>query len=123
MKILRGFVVGVIEKQGKNSKYAVVGINSVSKTRSGFDETTLFEFMVAGNDYSQGVHNAYRQHQGAEVFAPFSDEIDNFNGKYRIRYSLTGAPVRIQDIPEQSAPKPAPAAVAPAASQQPAKTA
>ncbi len=123
MKILRGFVVGVIEKQGKNSKYAVVGINSVSKTRSGFDETTLFEFMVAGNDYSQGVHTAYRQHQGAEVFAPFADEIDNFNGKYRIRYSLTGAPVRIQDIPEQSAPKPAPTAVAPAASQQPAKTA
>ncbi|MNR25962.1 hypothetical protein D3C85_1431440 [compost metagenome] len=101
MRLLRGFVQGVIEKQGKNSKYAVVGINSVSKSRNGFDETTLFEFMVAGNDFTQGLHNAYRQHEGAEVFAPFSDEIDTYNGNSRIRYNLVGAPIRLQEAPAQ----------------------
>lgn len=104
MKMLRGFVQGVIEKQGKNSKYAVVAINSVSKSRNGFDETTLYEFMVAGNDFTQGVHNAYRQHQGSEVFAPFVDEIDTYNGVNRIRYSLNGAPVRLTDVPAQTKP-------------------
>lgn len=99
MKILRGFVLGVVEKQGKNSKYAVVAINSVSKSRNGFDETTLHEFMVAGNDFTQGLHNAYRQQQGAEVFAPYTDEIDTYNGVGRIRYSLNGTPVRLMDQP------------------------
>lgn len=102
MKILRGFVLGVVEKQGKNSKYAVVAINSVSKSRNGFDETTLYEFMVAGNDYTQGLHNAYRQHQGAEVFAPYTDEIDTFNSTPRIRYSLNAAPVRLMDASAQA---------------------
>ena len=105
MKLLRGFILGVIEKQGKNAKYAVVAINSVSKSRNGFDETTLHEFMVAGNDYTQGLHNAYRQQQGAEVFAPFTDEIDTYNGVGRIRYSLNGTPVRLMDAPAQQ-PKP-----------------
>lgn len=116
MKILRGFVQGVIEKQGKNAKYAVVAINSVSKTRNGFDETTLYEFMVAGNDYTQGLHNAYRQHQGSEVFAPYSDEIDTYNGASRIRYSLNAAPIRLVDAPAAESVRPASAA-APAARQ------
>ena len=101
MKILRGVVLGVIEKQGKNAKYAVVAINSVSKSRNGFDETTLYEFMVAGSDYTQGLHNAYRQYQGAEVFAPYTDEIDTFNTP-RIRYSLNAAPIRLMDAPAQA---------------------
>jgi hypothetical protein len=116
MKILRGFVQGVIEKQGKNSKYAVVAINSVSKSRNGFDETTLHEFMVAGSDYTNGLHNAYRQNQGSEVFAPYTDEIDNFNGSARIRYSLNGSPVRLLDAPAEQQ-RPAATAAAPARQQ------
>lgn len=113
MKILRGFVQGVIEKQGKNSKYAVVAISSISKSRNGFDESTLYEFMVAGSDYTNGLHNAYRQSQGSEVFAPYVDEIDNFNGASRIRYSLNGIPVRLVDAPPAEQQRTAPAAVAP----------
>ena len=119
MKLLRGFVLGVVEKQGKNSKYAVVGINSISKSRSGFDESTLYEFMVAGSDFSQGLHNAYRQLEGSEVFAPYNDEIDTYNGKSRIRYSLSGAPLRLQEAPaQQSRPVASATSAAPAPRQQ-----
>ena len=54
---------------------------------------------------------------GTEVFAPYSDEIDYFNNKARIRYSLQGIPLRLQEVTRERP------AVAPAATQQPAKTA
>lgn len=97
MKILQGFVQGVIEKQGNNGTYAVVAINDVSKNRDGFEETNLVTFNVAGQQFKAGLHNAYRTHAGAEVFAPYTDEINVFNGKTSIRYSLQGAPLRIAE--------------------------
>lgn len=116
MKILRGFVAGVVAKGTTEKPWALVGISTVSINRNGFQETTVVEFMVAGKQYQEGLHNAYRQQIGAEVFVPFSDELDQFNGKHRIRYNLEGVPVRLQDSPspEQSRPASAPAA-APAA--------
>lgn len=107
MKILHGFVQGVIEKQGNNGPYAVVAINDVSKNRDGFEETNLVTFNVAGQQFKAGLHNAYRSHAGAEVFAPYSDEINVFNGKTSIRYNLQGAPLRIQQIPPVQDSKPA----------------
>jgi len=114
MKILRGFVAGIVHKGTEQKPWAIVGINAVSKNRNGFEETQLVEFMVAGQQFKDGLHNAYRTHIGAEVFAPYSDELDEFNGKYRIRYSLQGSPLRLQDAPEHSKPSVAPASVAPA---------
>lgn len=117
MKILRGFVLGVVQKGTPEKPWAMVGVNEISQNRNGFDETNLVEFMVAGQQYKDGLHNAYRQLIGAEVFAPYRDELDSFNDKHRIRYSLLGVPVRLVDAPEKSSVAPAPAAAAPAARQ------
>lgn len=97
MKILRGFVKGVVTKGTEEKPYSVVGIECISKDRDGFDQTQLVKFMVAGQQHKDGLQNAYRGLVGTEVFAPFSDEIDNFNGKARIRYQLQGTPLRLQE--------------------------
>lgn len=102
MKILKGFVVGVVEKGTPQKPWAMVGINSISKNRNGFDETSLTEFMVAGQQYKDGLHNAYRQQIGAEVYAPFRDVADNYNGRLSVKYSLQGVPVRLMDVPAQT---------------------
>lgn len=115
MKILKGFVQGVIEKGNEGKKYAVVAVNDTTKNRNGFEETSVVEFMVAGQQYKDGLHNAYRQLSGTEVFAPYSDELDAFNGKSRIRYQLQGAPLRLQEarsVQSASAGQPAAAKVA-----------
>lgn len=111
MKIVRGFVAGVVKKGSEEKPYAVVGINCVSKDRDGFEETKVMKFMVAGQQYKDGLQNAYRQQIGAEVFAPYADEIDEFNGKYRIRYSFQGSPLRLMDCPPVDQPRPTPAPV------------
>lgn len=118
MKILRGFVKDVINKGTEEKPWSYVGIEAVSKDRDGFDQTILIKFMVAGAQFKEGLQNVYRSHIGAEVFAPYNDEIDYFNNKARIRYSLAGIPLRLQDVTRER-----PASVAPAAGQQPAKTA
>lgn len=102
MKILRGFVAGVAKKGTDEKPWAMVGINAVTTDRDGFEQTILVKFMVAGQQYKDGLHNAYRQQVGTEVFAPYSDEIDEFNGKHRIRYSLQGVPLRLMDAPAQA---------------------
>lgn len=98
MKIVRGFVQNVITKGTEEKPYAVVGIDSVTKDRDGFDQTNMVKFMIAGQQYKDGLQNAYRQLIGSEVFAPYIDEIDHFNGKARIRYNLQGIPVRLQEV-------------------------
>lgn len=103
MKILRGFVAGVIKKGTDEKPWASIGINAISKDRDGFEETHLVKFMVAGQQYKDGLQNAYRQLIGTEVFVPYRDEIDEFNGKFRIRYSLQGIPLRLSEAPEKSA--------------------
>lgn len=102
MKILRGFVQGVVNKGTPEKPWALVGISDVSRNRNGFEETTVVEFMIAGEQFKDGLQNAYRQLQGSEVFAPYSDEIDSFNGKSRIRYQLQGVPLQLAD--KQPAP-------------------
>lgn len=116
MKILRGFVAGVNKKGTEEKPWAMVGINAVSVDRDGFEQTTLVKFMVAGQQYKDGLQNAYRQQIGAEVFAPYTDELDEFNGKTRIRYNLQGAPLRLMDQPAATS-APAASAAAPAAAR------
>lgn len=111
-KILRGFVKGVIEKGDEKKPWYVVGIESLSTDRDGFETSELIKFMVAGNQAKDGLQNVYRQLKGAEVFAPYRDEIDEYNGTHRIRYSLTGVPLRLADqVPQQDRPAVKPAAV------------
>jgi hypothetical protein len=115
MLIIQGVVQGVIEKGDNDKRYAIVAINDVRKNKNGFDETVLVEFMVGGEQYRQGLHNSYRQHAGAEVYAPYRDEINTFNGKSSIRKTLQGIPLRLQEArPVQSSPagQPAPAKAA-----------
>ena len=106
MKILRGFVAGVVPKGTQEKPYANVGIKCITIDRDGFEETKVVKFMVAGKQYQEGLHNAYRAQIGVEVFAPYSDELDEFNGKYRIRYTLQGVPLRLMDQPPVAAPAP-----------------
>lgn len=120
MKILRGFVKGVVNRGTEEKPWCYVGIETVSQDRDGFDQTELVKFMVAGNQFKDGLQNAYRNLIGTEVFAPYSDEIDYFNNKARIRYSLQGIPLRLQEVTRerpavssataQQQPKPAAAA-------------
>lgn len=117
MKILRGFVKGVVNRGTEEKPWCYVGIETITQDRDGFDQTTLVKFMVAGNQFKEGLQNAYRNLIGTEVFAPYSDEINYFNNKASIRYSLQGIPLRLQEVTRERP------AVAPAASQQPAKTA
>lgn len=112
MKILRGFVKGVVNRGTEEKPWCYVGIETVSQDRDGFDQTDLVKFMVAGNQFKEGLQNAYRNLIGTEVFAPYSDEIDYFNNKARIRYSLQGIPLRLQEVTRERP------AVAPAAAQQ-----
>lgn len=121
MKLVRGFVQDVITKGSEEKPYAVVGIDSVSKDRDGFDQTTMVKFMIAGQQFKDGLQNAYRQLKGSEVFAPYTDEIDYFNNKARIRYNLTGIPVRLQDA-QRERPAAAPTST-PAPQQTAVKTA
>lgn len=111
-KILQGFVKGVVEKGEENKRWYLVGIESVDVDRDGFETSELVKFMIAGNQAKAGLQNAYRQLQGAEVFAPYRDEIDEYNGNSRIRYSLTGVPLRLtHQVPQQDRPALKPAAV------------
>lgn len=98
MKILRGFVKGIVNKGTEQKPWALVGIEAVSQDRDGFDQTHLVKFMVAGQQFKDGLQNAYRAQIGTEVFAPFNDEIDEYQGKSRIRYTLQGAPLRLQEV-------------------------
>ena len=102
MKIIRGFVQGVKPMGTAEKPWAMVGISEVSVNRNGFEETTLHEIMVAGKQYKEGLHNAYRQHEGSEVFAPVRDEIDTYSGKPKIKHSLQGVPLRLMDVPAQT---------------------
>jgi hypothetical protein len=118
MKILKGFVLGVVDKGTPEKPYALVGINEISQNRNGFEETNLVEFMVTGQQFKNGLHNAYRSQTGAEVYAPYGDEINSFNNKTDIRYTLRGVPLRIQEVMPVLEPRPAPTA-APTPVQQP----
>ncbi|WP_211483649.1 hypothetical protein [Azotobacter chroococcum] len=101
MKLLRGHVLGVADKGEGDKRWALVGIQITSKDRDGFDITETIKLRVFGQQIKDGVHNAYRQLVGSEVFAPYQDEFDD---KYkRISYSLAGLPLRFQEArPSQS---------------------
>ncbi|ASA15928.1 hypothetical protein [Pseudomonas aeruginosa] len=90
MKILKGYVLGVVDKGEGDKRWAIVGIKATDKDRDGFDVDTTYKLRVFGDAVKNGLHNAYRNLAGVEVYAPYNDEFDE---KYkRISYSLAGAP-------------------------------
>lgn len=107
MKIAKGFVQDVIDKGEGDKQYAIVGLGVTIKNRNGFEATQVMEFQVRGEQLKAGLHNAYRARKGTEVYAPYSDEIDTyFKDNPRIRYSLTGAPLRLAEQVAPSGPAP-----------------
>ncbi|HEJ1227528.1 TPA: hypothetical protein SLU51_004856 [Pseudomonas aeruginosa] len=106
MKILKGYVLGVVDKGEGDKRWAIVGIKATDKDRDGFDVDTTYKLRVFGDAVKNGLHNAYRSLAGVEVYAPYNDEFDE---KYkRISYSLAGAPLALMEKPLGTAqPKPA----------------
>ena len=103
MKILKGTVVGVVDKGTPEKPWAIVGIQAQSLNRNGLIETTLYELGVFGNTAKDGLHNVYRTQIGVEVYAPFEVQ---YNEKYKeLNYQLAGIPLRIADQrPAQAGP-------------------
>lgn len=106
MKILKGYVLGVVDKGEGDKRWAIVGIKATDKDRDGFDVDTTYKLRVFGDAVKNGLHNAYRNLAGVEVYAPYNDEFDE---KYkRISYSLAGVPLALMEKPLGTAlPKPA----------------
>ncbi|HCD6014738.1 TPA: hypothetical protein NEG09_002987 [Pseudomonas aeruginosa] len=97
MKILKGYVLGVVDKGEGDKRWAIVGIKATDKDRDGFDVDTTYKLRVFGDAVKNGLHNAYRNLVGVEVYAPYNDEFDE---KYkRISYSLAGAPLALMEKP------------------------
>lgn len=113
-QIAKGFVQDVLNKGEGDKAFAIIGIGVTKKNRNGFEETSVMEFAIRGEQFKAGLHNAYRQLKGTEVYAPYSDEIDTYyKDNPRIRYQLSGIPLRLQEArPVQSAPAGQPAAKA-----------
>ena len=107
MKIVQGFVQDVLDKGEGDKAYAIIGIAETSKNRNGFDQTLVVEFQVRGEALKRGLHNAYRALKGSEVFAPFDVEIDTYyKDNPRIRYNLSGPPVRLASQASQASASP-----------------
>lgn len=106
MQILKGVVVGVVDKGTPEKPWAIVGIQSNSVNRNGLIETKLYELTVFGENVKNGLHNVYRAQKGVEVFVPFNVE---YNERYKeLSYQLGGIPLRLEEsrpVQGSSAPK------------------
>lgn len=103
MKIIRGFVNSVVDKGEGDKRWAIVAIDEKEIDRDGIEISKTTKCRVFGNALKGGLHNAYRQLQGVEVFAPVNVGVDNRNNEPE--YLLSGIPLRLQEArPVQSAP-------------------
>ena len=111
MHIIKGTVLGVVDKGEPDKRWAIVAVQTMSKDRDGFDVTNTVKARVFGDAIKNGLHNAYRQQVGVEVFMPVTCEVnDRYNS---IDYLLAGVPLRLQEARPAAAPAAA-AAAAPA---------
>jgi len=103
MIIIKGTVIGVADKGEGDKRWAIVALQTTSKDRDGFDITQTVKARVFGDAMQGGLHNAYRQLQGVEVYAPVTLGV---NDRYSsIDYLLAGIPLRLQEARSvQSAP-------------------
>lgn len=104
MIIVKGTVVGVVDKGEDDKRWAIIGLQTSSKDRDGLDVVNTVKVRVFGDAIKGGLHNAYRQQVGAEVYAPVTIGV---NDRYNtVEYLLAGIPLRIQDVGSSSGPKP-----------------
>ena len=112
MLIIKGTVVGVADKGEGDKQWAIVALQSSSKDRDGFDIIKTIKIRVFGDMLKGGIHNAYRQQVGVEVYAPVNAEP---NQKYNtVDYMLAGIPLRVQEARPVQESRPA-SSVQPAA--------
>jgi len=105
MHLIHGTVIGVADKGEGEKRWAIVAIQNTSKDRDGFDIVKTEKCRVFGEAVRNGLHNAYRQLVGAEVYAPVYPGV---NDRYSsIDYLLAGLPLRLQEVRPQPAPNPA----------------
>jgi hypothetical protein len=111
MHIIQGTVIGVADKGEGEKRWAIVALQTSSKDRDGFDIMSTVKVRVFGDAIKNGLHNAYRQHSGAEVYMPVTCEV---NDRYKsIDYLLAGLPLRLQEArPSASQPSAAPQSAA-----------
>jgi hypothetical protein len=105
MHIIKGHVLGVVDKGEAEKRWAIVAVQTTSKDRDGFDVTQTIKARVFGEAIKNGLQNAYRQLVGTEVFMPVTCSV---NTQYSsIDYLLAGLPLRLQEVRPQPAPNPA----------------
>ncbi|VFT63539.1 Uncharacterised protein [Pseudomonas aeruginosa] len=61
MKILKGYVLGVVDKGEGDKRWAIVGIKATDKDRDGFDVDTTYKLRVFGDAVKNGLHNGLSQ--------------------------------------------------------------
>lgn len=104
MLIIKGTVIGVADKGEGDKRWAIVAIQTTSTDRDGFDITQTVKARVFGDAMKGGLHNAYRQLAGVEVYAPVTVGV---NDRYAtVDYLLAGIPLRLQDTTERSSSAP-----------------
>jgi len=95
MIIIRGTVVGVVDKGEDDKRWAIIGIQTASKDRDGLDVVQTVKIRVFGDAIKGGLHNAYRNQVGVEVFAPVTIGV---NDRYNtVEYLLSGIPLRLSE--------------------------
>ncbi|MGR3611034.1 MAG: hypothetical protein ACU0BN_19565 [Sulfitobacter sp.] len=113
MLIIKGTVIGVADKGEGDKRWAIVALQTTSLDRDGFQITQTIKARVFGDAMKGGLHNAYRQLAGVEVFAPVTASV---NDRYSsVDYMLAGIPLRLQEarpVQSASAGQPAPAKAA-----------
>lgn len=95
MKIIQGVVIDVVDKGTGDKLWAIVAIQETSKDRDGIDITETVKCRVFGDAVKGGIHNAYRMHKGAEVFAPVNVSYDAAYNQ--INYQIAGIPLRLAE--------------------------
>lgn len=104
MIIVKGTIVGVVDKGEDDKLWAIIGLQTSSKDRDGLDVVNTVKVRVFGDLIKGGLHNVYRSQVGAEVYAPVTIGV---NDRYNtVEYLLAGIPLRIQDVGSVSGPKP-----------------
>ena len=103
MLLIKGHVIGVKEKGDADKRWAIVALQTTALDRDGFEITQTVKARVFGDAIKEGLHNAYRQLTGVEVYAPVTVGV---NDRYAtVDYLLAGIPLRLQEArPVQSAP-------------------
>lgn len=95
MIIVKGTVIGVVDKGEDDKRWAIVGLQTNSVDRDGLQVTQTIKVRVFGDAIKGGLHNAYRNLNGVEVYVPVTVGV---NDRYStVEYLLAGIPLRLSE--------------------------